>query len=496
MRLEQKIKAVYNGFKTDRYGVYGWGWKKLSSIRTSVYILCILAFFYVIGTVFPQGEKYDEYVKAGGKYLLLVNLFDLLDFFASPVFVITSVLLLLNLAVCTCDRYAGLFATRVFPKAFEPTHTLYLTQGLAEANIEVRRVLRENLGLRLKSNDYEWMIMEKGLPYRWLTWLYHAGIIVCFTGFLLTYLFAFEGNITLKPGQPRPLSPDTTGRVQSLWKTKDGTTEFSLYLDEFITDYVQTPVLDYPKDRLSRLAIGLGWKVPSYGLKDDSLSVKDWKSRLKVKKSGRTLLEKTVFVNDPLRYGGYTFYQEGFEQKIKIRVDSNPILLDAKTDEELIVPGIGYPLKFGTLRAGTLYKIDGGVDRIKPFTAVKRPVKASKDKKYEEIGRLEAGAPMDIDGRKIEIAGFEESSVLSYRYDPGTGILWWGGIFVIITMCLRFFGRWQMVAYRTGEADGIVFLELNISTKGLSADAERLAKRIEYHLTIDDLKPSALPPSV
>ena len=40
--------------------------------------------------------------------------------------------------------------------------------------------------------------------------------------------------------------------------------------------------------------------------------VKDFKSTLKVVKDGEVVKEKTIEVNAPLSYGGYTFYQSGY----------------------------------------------------------------------------------------------------------------------------------------------------------------------------------------
>ncbi|MBI5827825.1 MAG: cytochrome c biogenesis protein ResB [Deltaproteobacteria bacterium] len=472
-----------------------WSLKTLSSLMTSVYILGALALLYMVGTIFPQGGDIGEYAKAGGKYVSFVRFFDLLDFFSSPVFLLSALLLLLNLVVCTYKRYGPLFAKRVFPNTFDPTHTFKLTHDYPEALPEVRRVLHEKLGFRLVSKDNEWIVMEKGLSCRWLTWLYHAGIVLCFFGLILSYLFAFEGEMTLKPRTPLIVAPSTTGRLASLYQKTAGPAGFSLYLDDFSTEYIQHPGLDYPKDKLSRLAIGLGWKGPEYSMKNDPMTPKDWRSRLRVIKGGSTVKEKTIEVNDPLRYGGYTFYQVGYEQTLRIRVDFNPIALETKADGDIIVPGLDTPLRFGTVMTGTLYRLDGAVEKILPFTTVKAVLTGPPGgKKTEDLGKLELGGSIIVDGRRVSLADYEESSVLSYRYDPGVAVLWWGGAFVLIAMCLRFYGRSYMVAYAVDESDRIVCLNLHIVSKGLMADTEKLAGRIGYYLTRDDIRPVPLPP--
>ncbi|MEK7773352.1 MAG: cytochrome c biogenesis protein ResB [Deltaproteobacteria bacterium] len=473
----------------------GWVYRNLSSINTSVYILGTLALFYMVGVIFPQGGNTYEYAKAGGKYVFFIRLFDLFDFFSSPIFLFAAFLLFLNLAICAYERYGPLFAKKSFPGAFKPTHSFKLTHDYPEALLETRRVLNEKMGFRLLSKDNEWIVMEKGLSCGWLTWLHHAGIVLCFFGFLLTYLFAFEDEITLKPHAPLAVSPNATGRLASLYRRTAGPAGFSLYLDDFITEYAHHPGLEYPEDEISRLAIGLGWKPPEYSMKDDSLSPKNWMSRLKVIKNGRIVKEKTIEVNDPLKYGGYTFYQAGYEQSLRIRVDYNPIALETKAGGDLMVPGIDAPLRFGAVRAGTLFRLDGGVEKIMPFTMVQAPVRsAGNGKKFEELGKLELGGSIIVDNRRISLADYAENPVIRCRYDPGAGILWWGGAFTLAVMCLRFYGRRHMVAYAVDDTDGMVCLNLHIDSKGLMAGTERLAEEIRFHLTKDDITPVPLPP--
>ncbi|NQT92473.1 MAG: cytochrome c biogenesis protein ResB [Lentisphaerae bacterium] len=43
--------------------------------------------------------------------------------------------------------------------------------------------------------------------------------------------------------------------------------------------------------------------------------VKDYRSTLRIIENGETVAEKTIEVNSPLSYGGYTFYQSGFNPK-------------------------------------------------------------------------------------------------------------------------------------------------------------------------------------
>jgi cytochrome c biogenesis protein ResB len=464
-----------------------WLYQKLSSVRVSIYLLALLLPFYILGTIFPQGFEVELYENAGGEFVTAVRLFDLLNIFSSPWFLIPAFVLFLNLAVCAYERLLNLLSRkRPLPVTFIPEFTIPLDPAVDETRIE--RVLAERLGFRdVPSSEGRegsaWKVKEKGFSYRWLTWLYHFGILLCFVGFLLTGLFVIEGVITLNPGEPTSVVSTEDEHLGWLRKEDHSAAQFKLTLDEFITEYTELPHLDYPTDKISRLAVALGWKDLSYTIKTESLFPKDWKSALRVIKGGVSVYEKTIEVNDPLRFEGYTFYQLGYEQNLKIGIDKNPLLLEVKSGEELEVPGIEGTFKFGTFRTGTLFRLDGSVEKLTPFVMVRRRVKDGEEEREEELGKLEMGGFITVGGRRIRFAEAEESSILSYRYDPGVPILWWAGVLVFAVMSLRCFGRWYMLAYRIEEAGGARDLLLSISTKGLSADPEKLKKRIEHYLS-------------
>jgi hypothetical protein len=197
----------------DPQGLHGRVYSWLASIRTSLYLLGITAFFYTLGTIFPQGRDFNEYITAGGKFVFFVKILSLLELFSSPLFLIAAFALFVNLAVCLYDRYFALKTPEPMSDDFSIDHTFLLTQEMIDARIEVRRVFREDLGFTLSSKGSTWVAMEKGPPQRFLTWLYHLGIGVCFVGFTLTYLFAYEDTTTLWPGSPDTIEPETAGRV-------------------------------------------------------------------------------------------------------------------------------------------------------------------------------------------------------------------------------------------------------------------------------------------
>jgi hypothetical protein len=480
--------------KGNRKRVSGaWLYGKLSSQRLSIYILSVMGLFYALGSLFPQGVTTAEYAEASGRFAVFTGVFNLLGFYTSPLFILAALVLALNLVVCIYDRYVFVIGPRArTPVAggFSTDYSLLLTHNMHGARSEANRVLTEDLGFKAVAGPGDWTVMEKGLPYRLLTWLYHVGIMVCFIAFTLTYLLAYEGVITLWPGVPDTVSPASTGRLQRLLGRTPQETTWSVMLDEFSAEYVHAPALEYPEDPGTRLAIGLGWKAPRYTLEKGSMALKDTRSALRIIENNKMVLDKVIEVNDPMRYGGYTFYQSGSVQTLKIRVDNGPIPLETQTDSDLFIPGLKSPLKFKTVITGTLLRLDKGVEEILPYTIVTRTVKTKQTTADRELGRLWFDGSIRVDGKRLTIAGFSQGTVLKFRYDPGVLLLWWGAIFVLIAMALRFYGAWYMAAYNLSETNGIVLIRIHVSTVGLRANKARLIKRIEDALTRDDIRPT------
>ncbi|MBI5599175.1 MAG: cytochrome c biogenesis protein ResB [Deltaproteobacteria bacterium] len=456
-------------------------YRKLSSLRVSVYLLGVLTFFYGLGTVFPQGAALEEYSGAGGKVVAAVRLFNLLDIFNTPWFLVPAFVLFLNVLVCTYDRFFTIRARKkTLPETFPADCAVTLDCARSDVEEELPGILRGKLGFRVLSKTPGWTVLEKGLSYRWLTWLYHAALAASFAGFILSGLFVREGMVTLRPGKPAEVV-SAGEKLGWLEKEDHAAPDFRLVLDAFITAYTQSPSLEYPTDKRSRLAYALGWKGLSYKSEEDSFFPKDWFSKLRVLRGGATVSEKTIEVNDPLKFEGYTFYQAAYEQTLRLRVKGSPSIVEAKAGEKIKLPGMEGEFLFGTLRVGTLNRLDGTVEKIIPFTTVKKITDAK-----ESAGkgmRLTPGNSVDIDGRTIELVDFEEASVLSYRYDPGVPVLWVAGSLVFIVMALRCFGRWYMLAYTLEDTGGRTLLKLHIRAKGLSADPERIKRRLLHCLS-------------
>ncbi|MCK4739153.1 MAG: cytochrome c biogenesis protein ResB [Deltaproteobacteria bacterium] len=458
--------------------IYLW----LSSLRGSIYVLGLLCVFFLLGTVFPQGRDIALYEERGGAFLPLVKLLDLLNIFNSVWFLSLSFIFFLCLLFCAIRRY-GIVSNKEkgLPKNIKPRYSLRTCWGVGEANEEAFQVIEKTLNFKRIGQNDGWVILQKGLYYKWLTWLYHAAIIACFPGLLLSGFFMTEGILTLEAGKETEIKSmmgdETLGWLVS---PDHPLPSFTIILDEFLTEYVEFPELIYPDDKRSRFAIALGWKDLEYELKENSLFPKDWLSRLRLIRGGETVAEKTIEVNHPLKFESYSFYQLAYTQTLNLRINNSKELIEVDTGRRAQeIAGLNSKVKVGTLRTGTLFKLNGTKVKISPFLMMKEVITDAEGKvTTREEQKLELGKSIIIDGDKIELIDFQEKSMLSYRYDPGVPLLWVFGSLVFLIMALRCFGRWYMLAYKIEVKDGKTLLLLSVKSKGLLADPEWLKDKI------------------
>jgi len=466
-----------------------------SSLKTSVVILSLMCLVFLIGTVFPQGEDIDKYIKAGGKYVAIVRVFDFLDIFVSPLFVFITIILLINLAVCLYDRLKIFLKIKRKPIGFErlKTHPNVLIfeknppslpfdkGGMGGFDVE-ERLKKIGFKLKAEAQDAGFLrvkICEKGLQYWWLSWFYHVGIILAVIGFFLTALSAFEKDVTLYPGKPVTISlysKETRwnkflkemGREIPEERKED---EYTFTFKEFNTEYYQGLKIDYPKNKLERLALGIGIKKIEPSKEGFSYMPKMWLTRLDVKKPDGRILDAKLWVNKPFRTGALTLYQMGYEQKTKVSVNGE--ILEVENRVPFQVKGIEGKFVLGQLKLGTLFKKDGTKEKINPVTTVyyisdKNPYET------EAIGEVSLGKSLNVRGLIFEFKDYEEASSLSYRKDPGVWLVGLASLFVFLGLSVRSFGAWYRVQYAVEDRTAYIL----ISTRGILADKDRIIKKI------------------
>lgn len=451
-----------------------------SSLRTSVYILAFMIVLFLIGTIFPQGENIDDYIDAGGKYVPVVRAFDFLDIFMSPLFLAATALLLLNLAVCLYDRLKIYLRIRRRPMDFQALK--HHPKVVTFINDDLTNRLRDT-GFTLKEEtedaaDPGVKIYEKGPPFWWLSWFYHVGIILAIAGFFLTSLFAFEKDILLYPGEPETISlysQETRWNRFCEWLGWTGSEEsedlYELSLKEFRTEYYQGLKIDYPKEKLERLALGAGIKKLEPSQKGFSYMPKMWLSRLDVRRPDGTARDAELWVNRPFRTGALTLYQMGFEQMVTLSVDGADMEVEARIPFR--VEGTEGKFALGSLKLGTLFTRDGSTEEITPVTQLYYiPEEPASEKVL--IGELALGERIKAKGISFEFRDYREGSYLSYRKDPGVWLVGLACLFVFLGLTVRCLGAWYRIQCALEKKTAYVL----VSTRGILADRDRIIRKL------------------
>lgn len=264
-------------------------WAFLSSVKLALYTFFTLAITSVIGTVIEQGKEMAYYVeKFGPGTAKLFQLLSVPNMYGSWWFISLLVLFSLNLLVCTIDRFPNIWhlvtmdnlameldRVRKMPKRQVLKSSLPAVELLREAD-----KLLPGLAWKFAGRDLDGgklFAAQKGNWTRLGVIMVHVSILVIFAGAIIGLAFGYKGYVMIPEGKS----------VKQIYAYDANRTpiplDFALRCDRFLLELYDNGA---PKEFLSDLVV----------LKD-----------------GQEVLSRSIEVNDPLQYGGLTFYQSSYE---------------------------------------------------------------------------------------------------------------------------------------------------------------------------------------
>ena len=493
--------------------VYG----TLTSTKTTIVLFGFLLVFFLVGNVLPYGGSYEQ-IKVTGFARTVIETFDLLNVYSGPWFLTTTGLFFLNLLLCTYKRTKCKFKIRrpvVLAPSTLSAHKnavdLELPYSPEETTDKVETFFRNRLFFQkpstMRIDVHSGGVYEQGfIHYIWLSLAFHVAVLLTVIGSTVTFLFSFEGEMTIFPGTPVEVA---TVSADTLWNKRYGEGEglvvpedakFTLGLKKFSVEYIKRPsIVDFPrrgivprmKDAWSRE----GLKVVA---KEDSYYPVGYASELVVYENGAPVTEARVEVNTPLRYRGLTIYQSAYEYKYDLYADDNKI--DAGEDDEYTIPGLDGTLEPGYVIAGKLYLSDGTECVIEPFVKMTltppEPEEGeddagagadaeakAKEKAMPETFKLTEGKTQDIKGTKVRIENVHAATILSYRHDPGVTLLWIAVPVLFFAMLFRAWGRWCRASYIVEERPGGSRLLVHLQVFGVWGGEEGMIEGLKRSMT-------------
>lgn len=264
-------------------------WAFFSSVKLALFTFFILAATSIIGTIIPQGEEMRFYVDGYGPGLAkLFQILNVPDMYNSWWFLSLLVLFSINLTVCTIDRFPNIWRLVTMDNlAIEISRIIKMPKRQTfSSDLSVAELNSALAGISFpwhftkaeKEGGMLWAA-QKGKWSRLGVIAVHISILVIFGGAIIGSITGFKGSVMIREGS-------STDRI-------------------YLYDATNTA-----------LPLGFEVRCDRFALEVyDTGAPKAYLSDLVVSKDGKEVLSKRIRVNDPLKYGGLTFYQSSYRQQ-------------------------------------------------------------------------------------------------------------------------------------------------------------------------------------
>ena len=263
-------------------------WEFFASVKLALVCFFTLAIASIVGTIIPQNESPGFYIQKYGETAAeIFRLINIPDMYNSWWFVSILSLFSINLIVCSIDRLPTVWkmvtmdnlATKVNRlEKMTPRNRFASAKPLQQVAAEVEQTLK-GAGWKPSQRETEGgtLLFAQKTPWvRFGVYIVHLSILVIFAGAIIGTLFGAKGSIMIRENSTVPYYFDRGSNAQQQLG-------FAIRVNDFSLTYY------------------------------DSGAPKEFRSDLTVIDGGQEVLHKSIVVNDPLNYKGYTFYQSSYK---------------------------------------------------------------------------------------------------------------------------------------------------------------------------------------
>ena len=388
-------------------------WQFLRSLRLTIALFLILAAASILGTIVPQNLDLPVYERLYGAFAArFIYVLGIADLYHCAWFIALIVLLVLNLIACSVHRFPSTWkAVQAPQKPLTDAHLKTLpfkrTCSLGEPAQEAVPKMRDTLkkarwSVRTENTDGAIHLMaQKGRYGRMGVYVVHLGVVFILVGALIGFLWGFKGFIRLFEGQ-------SVGEVHS---TSEPASHRSLGFQVRCDDYHMSTYEDG--------------------------TPKEYRSDLTVLQGGKEVLKKSIRVNHPMSYGGFTFYQSSFGDSTTATIEASE---EATGTVKRIKIGEGDTVDLdpqGTIKIRLLeydshHRSGGPAVLLAIIRPNEHPIGGwvAKDVKIPAL-----------QGWSIEFVEAEQRfwTGIQVKKDPGTWVVWTGCGLLLIGCWLAFF---------------------------------------------------------
>ncbi len=281
--------------------LFRFAWRQLTSMRTALMLLLLLAIASVPGSLIPQRTqnpmRVQDYFTRNPDLARWLDRFSFFDVYGSPWFSAIYILLYISLIGCVLPRsYDHLRAARARP----PITPQYLDrmefyQSWQGAGIEVdnAREWLKRKHFRIRENEGS-ISAEKGYLRETGNLLFHLALVLILVGVGLGALFGMRGQVIVNVGERFTNTPATYDSLSYGKLFSDQSlSPFTLSVDNFVAKY--NPITNSPEDYTLKVTVEA--------------------------KPGEPKIHHVIKVNSPLSVGGANVYLQatGYSPVVTVR---------------------------------------------------------------------------------------------------------------------------------------------------------------------------------
>lgn len=392
-------------------------WEFFCSLKLAISILILLALTSIVGTVVQQGKPAQEYIQEYGEtvYRIFVAL-DFVDMYHSWWFLTLLNIFAINLICCSIKRLPrilklvrnpNLTPDEKYFRSFANRDELTVPAAGDQVGERLSVFLRRHFSKPVvtKKDGHIHLFAQKMAWARFGVYVVHLSILIIFAGAIIGSVWGYKAYVNIVEGT-------STTQVWPRGSQAPIDIGFEVRCDNFSVDY-------YPGSRRP----------------------KDYTSDLVVLDGGREVLKKTIEVNDPLSYGGLTFYQSSygpsgepvFQMTVTERSTGKQVKVQAHRGEHV------------ALADGSSFAINDFTESYKNFGPAIQMHLNGKDGKHGNPFIVFQKFP-EFDAQRggsysFAVDSFEQQyyTGLQVAKDPGVWVVWMGCLLMVLGSFSAFF---------------------------------------------------------
>lgn len=450
-------------------------WNFFASVKLTVVVLLSLAMLSSIGTLIPQNQSPEWYFRTFGPFRYqLFSTLDIFDMYHAWWFQFLIMMLVANIIICSIDRLR--FTVKIiFVK--KPTFNLNSfrkrkTRKDFTIDVDGGTVRKAYQSILARQFGYCAVVdagkgfavtAEKGRWTRLGVYGVHLSVVVLLIGALIGSLFGFEGVANMVKGE-------TVSTIRLRNSSLSRTLPFAIRCDDFEVQFYDTG------------------------------APKLFRTDLVLLENGQPVVEKSIIVNDPLRYKGINIFQASYgelnqpgptaelPERIELQFISTASGMvytrTAKAGQPVDIPeGLGRFTILDYQSAANFMKMAIGPTIIgsletkdDPEQEVLLPIK------FPRFDTMRQGSVIISVAKDFSAAEKTYYTGLQVTHDPGVAIVYIGFILMIAGCIVTFFMSHQRVVVEVlpdrGGAKVMVAGTANKNRYGFQQKLERLSEKL------------------